>query len=763
MAKKNIISSVIASVQNVPVTSDAPPVLSPNMKADLFLNYGVQGESLTSAYNHLELRTDSLKPSDYRLMIDNDGQVQMLYLAIANTILSAGYDFIDDDSKSEEDSPELAFIKETFETPMWSDGMKIPLRLVLKQMMRAFIDGYRVFEIVYKKRDDGMIGIEKIAPRSSIAIDGIKLLRDYNDEFLGFWQRVPFAGKFVDITIKNEGLLKKALLVIYGAEFGSMYGRSGFKAAWYHYDKAHKAMFLNHVGHELGAVKYRKLMTKGASQDQIMAAVGVLERAHEESVIALPDAAFDLSFESLSDAAVMKVGMDQQDRDYEMIARSVLAQFVLLGGTSGSGNRSLGQTQTEFFKQGLQSTATTLLEEPINSIIADLINVNFGTKVYPQLKVKPIDDKASQIIMDAFIKIIEKGTIPPSVQEDIIEKAAEKIGLDIDSDVLGQEIDQQTQNVKDLNNPDSAIPPEDSTVNTLPGRIAKDVANLSEHNHMHLDDAGVGSNRALFPDEMKVKFADIKVHMDDAMIRSKAVLLSKLTQTKQSIIDAYLKAIRENRKAITNIDIQLTDTVGDQNYSNELLATTLLTLEYGKIGSANELQKPVPNTSKSDRDWALMNTKNIVNEQGTRLKLRLQQIANIGLDHNIPEQDIRTQLEQEFDAFINTAVAGTVSALLPQAFNKGRQITFDKYESEIFAYRWTAHLEGSCPYCTAMDGKVMQSNDPQYYIMTPPAHFGCLCMWVPITYDEQKQHNIQVTGMPSDIPVYGSVSQFKQI
>ena len=41
-----------------------------------------------------------------------------------------------------------------------------------------------------------------------------------------------------------------SVFAVFGEEFGSNYGRSGLKAVWYHYDKAHKGNFLNHVGHE---------------------------------------------------------------------------------------------------------------------------------------------------------------------------------------------------------------------------------------------------------------------------------------------------------------------------------------------------------------------------------------------------------------------------------------------------------------------------------------------------------------------------------
>src|SRR5690606_22668496 len=61
--------------------------------------------SLLDVYKLEERKVDDLKISDYRRMRDNDGEVQMLLNATKNTILSAGFDILDDPDWEDKDNP----------------------------------------------------------------------------------------------------------------------------------------------------------------------------------------------------------------------------------------------------------------------------------------------------------------------------------------------------------------------------------------------------------------------------------------------------------------------------------------------------------------------------------------------------------------------------------------------------------------------------------------------------------------------------------
>jgi SPP1 gp7 family putative phage head morphogenesis protein len=178
--------------------------------------------------------------------------------------------------------------------------------------------------------------------------------------------------------------------------------------------------------------------------------------------------------------------------------------------------------------------------------------------------------------------------------------------------------------------------------------------------------------------------------------------------------------------------------------------------------AAGEISKSVPATSKSIIQAMRDQVELAVAEQSSKLQFRLQSVANKALINNIPENEARLQLEQEFDNFVNGIVTPTIGAILPEAFNVGRKLTFDRYQSDIFAYRYTAVLDNrTTDYCRALDGRVLQATDPNYPLITPPNHFGCRSFWKAITKDNAG--NIRVDGKPFDLPTYSSISTFRDV
>lgn len=727
----------------------------PNTKrvnvSSLFTSTGVPGEMLISSYSNEEQRVDELKIEDYRKMINNDGQVQMLWNAISNTISSAGIEIIDDPSyEGEEDSEEKIFIDECLTAPTWQGGMDISIDQVNRTMLRAFIEGFRLFEDVYKLGDDNKIRLARLAPRSAGDDSGIKILVDNNGNYLGFKQHISFMGKMIDAEIRNEGDIERATKSTFGEEFGSLYGRSGLKAAWYHYDKAHKGMYLNHVGHEFGASKLRYLKTKGnMTEDKTKALVEVAAKISQNGVLAIPETEAEITFESVSDAAVMAVGRDTIKDHYSMITKSILAQFVDLG-TTETGSRALGESQISFFKEGLQTMGSILIENPWNRVIASLIKLNFNGDIYPRLKLNKIEDKTAELLYNSFIELLKQGSVTDSVKAEIQKLGSKGIGLDINEQTIDDEMvekEQKAQEIQD-NIKNAQVNPQPQQ-NPFQKKVELQDEPTAELN---------SRNRPLYPDEAKTKFVDIENKMRTTEDRAKIVLRQKLDDQKQEIIDQFIEAAREGRKNLRKVEVKLQD--NSMSYSQELTMLVLEMMEFGKLIAAEELELAAPTTSKKSRQAMEDKVNMIIDEQQATLKFRLQNVANDALLAGLPENEARLLLEQEYNNFFDTKLLPTIFALLPTALNWGRDITFKKYEDEIFAYRYTARFENTCTTCAKLDGKVFQKTDPDYVMLTPPLHFGCKCFWQAVTNKEQEKYNFRVDGKPTDIPVYSSISTF---
>lgn len=715
----------------------------------MFSSIGAPGETLAAAYLDEEKRVDFLTLSDYRTMLDNDGQIQMLWNAIVNTILSAGVE-IQDPNTYENSTPseEKEFIEKTLFLPEYEGGMSRSLDLTMRTQMRAFVEGFRVFEVVYKLGKDGKVYIDRLAPRAGLNDFDLVLLVDDNGDFMGIRQRTSFKNQYIDLTIKNETEISKIVKATYGQEFGSNYGRSGLKAAWYHYDKAHKGMFLNHVAHELGALKVRYLKHSTNSEDTLSEAVTRLARVAQETVIALDSQTFDLQVLDMSNPETMREGKAMIDLHYSMIAKSVLAQFVDLGSNiSSTGSRSLGDVQLAFFKTGLEAVAQTIIEDMWNKVIADLVKVNFNRGIFPRFKIKSISDTKIELLHTLFTEMVKKGAVNQEIANEIQKTVSGDLGLDVADEAF--EVEETPAQQPVLPQPN----------------VVEEQTELSDHSrHVHFEEQFPIEEpyvRPLYLDEEKVRFVDINQRLTEAEENAKITLRRKLNKQKQGIVDAYIEATRKGRKAIQATKIQLQE---EASYSEELLALAIGLMEFGKLTSANELNKSVPNTTKQQRQNVVDSVEAAITDQETRLQLRLGTTANNALEANLPENQLRILLEQDYVSFFDTVLVPTIGSIFPRSLNQGRQITFDKYGDDIFAFRYSAVLDSrTTDYCRELDGRIFQSTDPDFYMLTPPNHFNCRSVWTPITQEEAEQQQVRVEGKPADLPVYGNLSSFKDI
>ena len=735
---------------------------------DLTRTLGFRGEQLINSYEQEEVRRDNLKIEDYRRMIDNDGQVQMIWNAITNTILSAGIEIQDDeDVDGAEESEELVFIKNNLTKTLWKGGMSATMELTNATILRALLEGYRIFEVVYRLDKDNKIRIDQLEPRAGDNDRELKILVDNRGRFIGIRQNKTVANQYKDIRIINDSEISKIIKVTYGEEFGSLYGRSAFRAAWYHYDKAHKGMFLNHVGHELGVINPRIITLKGSvTEEQRDAVINAFDRLHIESTILINDS-FTVDFPQVTSAEVMREGKEMIYLHYSQMAKSLLLQFVDLGSTtSNTGSRALGDSQTEFFRSGLQNIATILIENTWNKVIADLVKLNFGGDVYPRLVVNPISSRSSDALYLLLETLVKGGGLPDIAKNKVVSNGLSDIGIDISVDELEAEVESQRQ-----------AEAEKLTAQTENAKIQEKIATQSRFNkgvemaeHIHNGDGTeismdgmikqMEATRPLYLDEQKVKIADIKRKLDEGRISAEMALSEKLKAQKETILNSFIEALRAGRASIKSTKVELEEQ--ENTYSDELREVAVSMLEFGKRISANELNKSVPNTPKKSQQDVTDYADSIVEEQSARLGLALKTIANDALANNIPENQARLLFEQEYDSFWEKALIPTVALLLSKSLNKGRSVSFDKYQNEIWGYRYTAVLDShTTDYCRTLDGRVFQKNDPYYALLTPPQHFGCRSFWTPIKTDEAI--GLSVDGKPEELPVFASVGSFKDV
>jgi SPP1 gp7 family putative phage head morphogenesis protein len=89
--------------------------------------------------------------------------------------------------------------------------------------------------------------------------------------------------------------------------------------------------------------------------------------------------------------------------------------------------------------------------------------------------------------------------------------------------------------------------------------------------------------------------------------------------------------------------------------------------------------------------------------------------------------------------------------VIAENINAGRKFVFDKYFDDIYAYQWSALLDGgTCNYCRSMDGKTISAADKSFSSYQPGrVHFGCRCIWVAVLKDDASLP--AYTGIPKSL------------
>ena len=124
----------------------------------------------------------------------------------------------------------------------------------------------------------------------------------------------------------------------------------------------------------------------------------------------------------------------------------------------------------------------------------------------------------------------------------------------------------------------------------------------------------------------------------------------------------------------------------------------------------------------------------------------------------------------EFDTLgrrinIGARISTMVRTNMTEAFNQSRLAVFNSPDIGEFveAYEYSAIIDTrTTPFCKAADGKIYAKNDPFWNTRTPPNHFNCRSLLIPVTQTDVFQTS---PPLPSDVqpdPGFGKDTATKQ-
>lgn len=272
-------------------------------------------------------------------------------------------------------------------------------------------------------------------------------------------------------------------------------------------------------------------------------------------------------------------------------------------------------------------------------------------------------------------------------------------------------------------------------------------------------------------DELRAHFAQL----DRGLRRIEEVAATSLSKTLLDQRDQLLEFVR--RRFENGIDpvavnrLQLRKTRDVQAAVREMLRTGF---EYGRTTVADELHLtrrfawgiPPREALRFFDDKMLVITGLLHDELLNDSKMILLNALKTGE----PLNDTIIKLQDLYAPFVGTVAVAPVLMTAPrlatiirtnltEAFNEGRKIMMSDPEvrDEIAGVRYSAVLDArTTPVCRFLDGKVFRAGDPALDRLTPPNHFNCRSILVPILIeDEQTLDYITETEIGKGVDLAG--------
>lgn len=706
---------------------------------------GFAGDIVFESFDREEARTDEISIKDYRRMLDSDTTVEALYNIFTMSILAATY-HIDADSE-DVDEAQAEFVRRNLLEPPHKGGIQTPMNLFIDQSLIAIYEGFALFEKVYELRD-GKLVLKRLAHRDSTTLT---LIRDDVGGFGGAKQRTTdIEGTAQEVTIPAY----KCFLFTYGKNRNYLYGRSAFKSLYPRYDKKRRLEYLDSVALQADAIKPKVLkrtvdgVVSGQLEKARNKALEVLGRLGKHNSVASIPYGYDLD-------VLNTEGRDPHqsiERQNSEMARAFHASVILTatqGSASNVGSYSLSTNQKDLLQTAITGVMR-LLESHINQyLIADLIDLNFAERHYPEFHFDTPDESIISAVFEAFKLLVQKDRISDDVATGIEESTATRLGIDLDAikkrrqeepkDDSKKADDDNSDNDKsggNGGNADKFLDENDKIDEAIPPE---------PHEHITID-------RDLTDAEKRVKFDTIQDWMKEQE-------------------DSFAAAATEElNKAIDNITL-------DEPFSLPASYTALIAKYYrtaynfGKLSAADEQKLPAPALKEERKlherqyvnfivDMQNEDVNNIITGELLKQPINLADESDEDIEEiepTTPAYQSTTQksavleaIKISASAWVAQAVLGTKGTIISQGMNDGRDDSFASFDEDdgTAVYQWSALMEkNTCPICAELDGKVISANERKTMFQRPPKHINCRCIWTRISALNKEYKLPEITGI----------------
>jgi hypothetical protein len=342
-------------------------------------------------------------------MRDNDATIGAALYAVEQMLRDVPIKVTPSDD-SDEAKKEAEFVESVLE------DMDHSLDDHISEALSFLTFGFAAFEVVYKRRigpyeknpkkrskfTDGRIGIRKIAPRAQWTINRFDVDQQSGDLY-GFYQDVSsgFGTNYIP--------MRKAILYRTTTINGDPSGRSILRNAYASYERLNAIQQYEAIGieRELAGIPHAEVPAEYLSADATEAQQAVLNQMkeilrdlkfNEQGFLITPSDTYPgkdgeptnqklVSVKLISSEGTRNIDIDPVVKRYQHdIARSVLAEFIMLGGGS-NGSYALSKSKSDLFLRALESYINTIVDVLNKQLIEPLWRLNgLDFKYMPKIK-----------------------------------------------------------------------------------------------------------------------------------------------------------------------------------------------------------------------------------------------------------------------------------------------------------------------------------------------------------------------------------------
>lgn len=649
----------------------------------------------------------------------------------------------EDEDPSAESEDKGAIPGKKSKKPALTDEQKLMIRVfteAVKQMDGVFIDalngikssdynGFSMVEKVYKQIEvDGKTwwGIKRlpVKPAHSFAF--------HTDEY-GNIERIVQRWE----SHENDIDPKKFIHYVNNPDVDQHYGQSELREAyraWFSKDMTIRFMNIHMERHASGFVWIQpkdglQLRAGTAEYTQLQTAIQTMAA---KTAMILPSNV-DLHYEKPATTTVYETALAIHDK---AIAKALLVPNLLgITEQGNTGSYSQSQTQLEAFLWMLDAEAARLEEALNEQLFKELGDLNFGKGPYPKFKFKPISDALKLQIIKTWNEMLKAGAVKHT---DTDEAHVRKM-LDFPEagepdqpppalvPTLGQ--DPAEGNLPIGKKPGAGVKPSSGDATIIPKkRLASKRAAYAAH-------------RA----QQRVDFAVID-RRHTSLVSSWTMRADEVLKEARSTIIEFLRV--NDVKANPDIVQDIRFSARDVRRLNEVVRGALgeawgvgidhAQREISKAkGQAFAATSPLSGAA-ADK-FMEARAYSFAGDISDTARKKITTILYNGIKGDWTLAEMISKIEDEIDTVVSPQMATAIRTVTFEAINEARYDFFTQPElgEYVQAFEYSAILDGrTTEVCEHMDGRIYRADSSVWESYTPPNHFNCRSLLIPITADD---------------------------